>query len=73
MKLVEELPKCVPVSYEYQDSVLEVESTVCEAMKVGGPYPKFFFRGPCTKLSSTLVASFPLHFEPFVAGCRRLS
>lgn len=30
---MEELPKCVPVSYEYQDSALEVEATVCEAMK----------------------------------------
>ena len=33
VKLVEELPKCVPVSYEYQDGALEVEQTVCEAMK----------------------------------------
>jgi uncharacterized membrane protein YheB (UPF0754 family) len=33
VKLVEELPKCVPVSYAYQDSALGVEETVCEAMK----------------------------------------
>ena len=30
---MEELPKCVPVSYAYQDGALEVETTVCEAMK----------------------------------------
>lgn len=33
VKLVEELPKCVPVSYAYQDTALEVEKTVYEAMK----------------------------------------
>lgn len=31
--LVNELPRCVPVSYEYQDRALEVEATVCKAMK----------------------------------------
>jgi len=31
--LVNELPRCVPVSYEYQDGALEVEATVCKAMK----------------------------------------
>ena len=32
-QLVEELPKCVPCSYEYQDRALEVEKTVYVAMK----------------------------------------
>ena len=32
-QLVRELPKCVPCSYAYQDSALEVEETVSEAMK----------------------------------------
>jgi uncharacterized membrane protein YheB (UPF0754 family) len=31
--LVDELPRCVPVSYDYQDVALEIESTVCKAMK----------------------------------------
>jgi uncharacterized membrane protein YheB (UPF0754 family) len=31
--LVAELPKCVPCSYDYQDGALEVEKTVCDAMK----------------------------------------
>ena len=37
VKLVEELPKCVPVSYDYQDGALEVERTVAEAMKALPP------------------------------------
>jgi uncharacterized membrane protein YheB (UPF0754 family) len=32
-QLVRELPKCVPCSYAYQDGALEVENTVCVAMK----------------------------------------
>ena len=32
-QLVRELPKCVPCSYQYQDVALEVEETVCVAMK----------------------------------------
>ena len=32
-QLVRELPKCVPCSYAYQDDALEVEETVCVAMK----------------------------------------
>tara|TARA_B110000977_G_scaffold94023_1_gene124333 strand:+ start:2763 stop:4196 length:1434 start_codon:yes stop_codon:yes gene_type:complete len=32
-QLVKELPKCVPCSYGYQDLALEVEETVCVAMK----------------------------------------